>query len=81
MLEQRPLPAGVGLDEKGDVGQWLEQVVLGQPRRSFLLPATSAGPDLMFVLCNRSTQPLQRLVCAVQVRKQALWFPITQANM
>lgn len=71
VLEEKPGPAAVGLDEKGDVGQWLEQVVLGNPRQSFLLPTKYAGPDLMFVLCNKSTNPVQRLVCAVQVRSKA----------
>lgn len=70
VLEQELGPAAMGLDENGDVGQWLDQVVQGCPRQSFLLPSTSAGPDLMFVLCNKSMNPVRRLVCAVQVRTQ-----------
>ena len=81
VLEQRPLPAAVGLDETGDVGQWLEQVVLDQPRRPFLLPSKSAGPDLMFVLCNKSAKPVQRLVCAVQVRNRTSLISNPEADV
>lgn len=79
--EQRPLPAAMGWDEKGEVRQWLEQVVRDQPIRPFLLPSTSAGPDHMFLLCNKSAQPVQRIFYAVQVCNRALLISIPEADV
>lgn len=54
-----------------DVGQWLKQVVMGTSSPSFPEPQQHAEPDLIFVLRNKSKNPVKRLVCAVQVRSNS----------
>lgn len=61
------------------VGEWLHRVLRNEARPTFLLPSTSAGPDVMFVLCRKQKTLIQRVIYAVQVGGK-LSLPVFEAN-
>lgn len=68
-LAHDPGQAASRFTDSKDVAVWMRQVRQNEPRETFLLPSTFAGPDVIFLLHKKTDGGVERLVCAVQVRE------------